>query len=62
MNEFFGAAPPYESEKLETETYRVAEWLHNRADTLLQRKSPKDNVELKRDDIVPPDPFTERRI
>jgi len=51
-NEFFDAAPPHESEKLETETYRVAEWLHNRADTVLQRKSPKENVELQRDDIV----------
>ena len=44
-NEFFDAASPHESEKLETDTYRVAEWLHDRADTLLHRKSPKENVE-----------------
>jgi len=37
---FFEAAPPHESEMLETETYRVAEWLHHRANVILKRKSP----------------------
>jgi CRISPR-associated endonuclease/helicase Cas3 len=45
INEFFDAAPPHESEKLETETYRVAEWLHDRADTLLECKRRKANAE-----------------
>jgi hypothetical protein len=45
INEFFDAAPPHESEKLETETYRVAEWLHDRANSLLHCKPRKENVE-----------------
>jgi CRISPR-associated endonuclease/helicase Cas3 len=32
---FFEAAPAHESEKLETETYRVADWLQDRAKALL---------------------------
>jgi CRISPR-associated endonuclease/helicase Cas3 len=44
INKFFEAAPPHESEKLETESYRVAEWLYNRADALIQRK-PSETVE-----------------
>lgn len=32
---FFEAAPAHESEKLETETYRVADWLQHRAKALL---------------------------
>lgn len=34
---FFDAAPPHESEKLETESYRVAAWLQERAQFLLKR-------------------------
>jgi CRISPR-associated endonuclease/helicase Cas3 len=34
---FFEAAPPHESEKLETETWRVADWLQERAKELLNR-------------------------
>lgn len=45
INEFFDAAPPHESEKLETETYRVAEWLQGRANALLQRKPPEKAAE-----------------
>jgi CRISPR-associated endonuclease/helicase Cas3 len=45
INEFFDAASPHESEKLETETHRVAEWLYDRGETLLQRKRRKANVE-----------------
>jgi CRISPR-associated endonuclease/helicase Cas3 len=41
INEFFDAAPPHESEKLETETFRVAVWLQKRADALLERKPPE---------------------
>ena len=37
---FFEAAPPHESEKLETETYRVVEWLQSRAKALLGRDEP----------------------
>jgi CRISPR-associated endonuclease/helicase Cas3 len=43
INEFLDAAPPQESEKLETETYRVADWLHSRAIALLQRR-PQERV------------------
>lgn len=35
---FFEAAPPHESEKLETETYRVAEWLQQRAKKIAKPK------------------------
>ncbi len=53
---FFDAAPLHESEKLETETYRVAEWLHGRAaDALLRRKLPKENVEADNLDELPAD-------
>ncbi len=33
---FFEAAPAHESEKLETETYRVADWLQGRAEALFK--------------------------
>jgi len=38
---FFEAAPAHESEKLETEAYRVADWLQDRAKALLK---PQQNV------------------
>jgi CRISPR-associated endonuclease/helicase Cas3 len=38
IEDFFEAAPPHESEKLETESYRVASWLQERANALLKRK------------------------
>lgn len=38
VEDFFEAAPPHESEKLETETYRFATWLQERAKALLGRK------------------------
>jgi CRISPR-associated endonuclease/helicase Cas3 len=38
IEDFFEAAPPHESEKLETETYRLASWLKKRARALLGRK------------------------
>jgi CRISPR-associated endonuclease/helicase Cas3 len=41
IDAFFEAAPPDESEKLETETFRVASWLQERADLLLQRRPLK---------------------
>lgn len=48
IEEFFEATQPHESEKLETQTYRVVSWLQERANTLLKRvrSSPKpDNEE-----------------
>jgi CRISPR-associated endonuclease/helicase Cas3 len=47
IEDFFEAAAPHESEKLETETYRVASWLQKRAQALLARKrsGPKESVE-----------------
>jgi len=39
VEEFFQAAPPQESEKLETETYRVTAWLHDRAAILVKDQS-----------------------
>ncbi len=36
---FFEAASPHESEKLETETWRVADWLQARAGELLKREA-----------------------
>ena len=46
IEEFFEAAPPHESEKLETETHRVASWLQERARTLLKpkRHHPEEGV------------------
>jgi len=43
---FFEAAPPHESEKLETESWRVADWLQARAKELLKRKAsvPQEQV------------------
>jgi len=45
--DFFEAAPPHQSEKLETETYRVASWLQARANALLKRErdAPKESAE-----------------
>ncbi len=40
IEDFFEAAPPHESEKLETETYRVVSWLRARANKLLGRERP----------------------
>jgi CRISPR-associated endonuclease/helicase Cas3 len=34
---FFEASPPHESEKLEAETFRIADWLQHRAKELLRR-------------------------
>jgi CRISPR-associated endonuclease/helicase Cas3 len=38
IEDFFEAAPPHQSEKLETETYRVAGWLQDRGNALLKRE------------------------
>jgi CRISPR-associated endonuclease/helicase Cas3 len=47
IEDFFEAAAPHESERLETETYRVASWLQKRAQALLARKrsAPKKSIE-----------------
>jgi CRISPR-associated endonuclease/helicase Cas3 len=49
---FFEAAPAHESEKLETETYRVADWLQDRAKALLK---PQQDVrgEETADTVLP---------
>jgi CRISPR-associated endonuclease/helicase Cas3 len=46
IEDFFEAAPPHESEKLETETYRVVSWLQDRGNALLKRKqgAPEDDA------------------
>ena len=44
-DKFFNAAPPLESEKLETETFQVADWLRKRAAALLERKPRKEKAE-----------------
>jgi CRISPR-associated endonuclease/helicase Cas3 len=43
VEEFFEAAPPHASEELETETYRVVDWLLARASAL--SKCPRHRVE-----------------
>ena len=50
---FFEAAPTRESEKLETETYRVADWLQDRAKALLKPQQDVDGEQTV--DAVPPD-------
>jgi CRISPR-associated endonuclease/helicase Cas3 len=50
IEEFFEAAPPHESEKLETETYRVVEWLQGRAKELLGREGPFPRQQAKSED------------
>ena len=40
IEDFFEAAPPHQSEKLETETYRVASWLQAHGNAVLKRKQP----------------------
>lgn len=42
IEDFFEAAPPHESEKLETETFRVVEWLEKRAEALIARSKSSD--------------------
>jgi CRISPR-associated endonuclease/helicase Cas3 len=39
VDAFFEAAPAHESEKLETETYRVADWLQDRAKAVLKTQT-----------------------
>ena len=43
IRDYFEAAPPHQNEKLETETGRAAQWLFNRAKTLL--KPANDDTE-----------------
>jgi CRISPR-associated endonuclease/helicase Cas3 len=38
IEDFFEAAPPHESEKLETETFRVIDWLEARARALMSKR------------------------
>jgi CRISPR-associated endonuclease/helicase Cas3 len=48
IEDFFEAAPPHESEKLETETYRVATWLQERASALIsgRGKAPAEGGQI----------------
>lgn len=52
INAFFEAAPPHVSETLETETFRVVEWLRDRANELVAPpKDPKSTTgEAEKDD------------
>jgi CRISPR-associated endonuclease/helicase Cas3 len=50
IEEFFEAAPPHESEKLETETHRVVEWLQSRASSLLGREEPASEEQAEGED------------
>ncbi len=50
---FFEAAPPHESEKLETETYRVVEWLQKRAEAI-SKPSGSSKAESKGTDADEP--------
>jgi CRISPR-associated endonuclease/helicase Cas3 len=46
IDDFFEAAPPHESEKLEMETYRVASWLEQRGNVVLKgsRQAPQQSA------------------
>lgn len=50
IEDFFEAAPPHESEKLETETFRVIEWLETRARALMGKRSGQTAKEAEVDD------------
>ena len=47
IEDFFEAAPPHESEKLDTETYRIASWLQARAKKVLmgERETAQESAE-----------------
>ena len=49
---FFEAAPPHTSELLETETYRVIEWLSKRGLALMDRAKEDEKVLPGKDDAV----------
>ena len=49
---FFEAAPPHASEKLETETYKVVDWLVQRATVVSGRSQKSSHSELGREDVV----------
>ena len=50
---FFEAAPPHTSEKLETETYRVVDWLEKRTKQLFtSKKTDESNVPLGQKDVI----------
>ncbi|WP_295886867.1 type I-U CRISPR-associated helicase/endonuclease Cas3 [uncultured Thiohalocapsa sp.] len=53
VDDYFEAAPPHAAEKLETESYRVAEWLIARAKALLKVAAAKANGPI---DVVVPQP------
>ncbi len=57
VEEFFEAAAPHISETLETETYRVCEWLKNSARTRFQNEqtlSARDTSQSSTDDQIQP--------
>ena len=53
---FFEAAPPHASEKLETETYKVVEWLMERAKNAINSKFRdgvgNQDLALRREDVI----------
>lgn len=53
-NDFFESAPPHESEKLESETFRVVEWMEERARSLMPgrgaaRDTPSEDKDVHED-------------
>ncbi|NWG71537.1 MAG: type I-U CRISPR-associated helicase/endonuclease Cas3 [Parvularculaceae bacterium] len=58
---FFEAAPPHVSEKLETETFRVIEWLRNRIEALQSQvaSAPRPVDEASADDDASQDALAE---
>ena len=52
IKDFFEAAPPYLSEKLETETGRVAQWLFDRAEALQNIPDGDSDAKLNAEDVV----------
>ena len=62
IGDFFEAAAPHESEKLETETYRVVEWLEARSRSLKSEKPTATDVDAEtKEEVAPPEdaPSTE---
>ncbi len=50
--DFFKAAPPHTSEKLETETSKVFDWLMKRAKKVLEGNEVKAEVVMKKEDVA----------
>lgn len=62
MTDFFEAAPPHTSEQLETETWRVVEWLMDRASRLTQALGKNETVSDDDDNPTNLSPLTKKDI